>query len=287
MALYYLPQYKTTTLNVAGGIDSSQTTGIIITSVVGVDITKPGIIAVTYEAPPDTTKIEYISYTSIDGSNELQGVTRGAEGVTAKSHSDGAAIGFVVSKSHINEINDLLTGVDAGIKIKTAVYDENGNEVIKTPATASAVNEITVTNAATGANPEVSATGGDTNISLKLSGKGTGKILTTGHYTVVTAASPEAAATQDLNLALGNVFNITMPAGNITLTVSNEVVGQCFLVSILQDGTGSRTVTWFSTIRWAGGSAPTLTTTASKRDTFGFVVTGTDTYDGFIVGQGA
>lgn len=96
--------------------------------------------------------------------------------------------------------------------------------------------------------------------------------------------TPDAAGTATLNLALGNEHRITMPAGNITIAISNEADGQKFIISILQDATGSRTVTWFSTIKWAEGSAPTLTTTANKRDCFGFIVTGTDTYDGFIVG---
>lgn len=61
-------------------------------------------------------------------------------------------------------------------KVGTAILDTNGNEVIKTPATTSAVNEITVTNAATGNAPVISATGGDTNINLDLSGKGTGVV---------------------------------------------------------------------------------------------------------------
>ena len=33
------------------------------------------------------------------------------------------------------------------------------------------------------------------------------------------------------------------------------------------------------------GTAPTLTTTASKKDVFGFRVTGVNTYDGYVVGQ--
>jgi len=100
----------------------------------------------------------------------------------------------------------------------------------------------------------------------------------------VTPYTPDAAATATLDLTTGNIHSITMPAGNITIAISNEAVGQCFIIEITQDGGGSRTVTWFTTIRWAGGSAPTLTTTASKRDTFGFRVTGTDTYDGYVVG---
>ncbi len=97
--------------------------------------------------------------------------------------------------------------------------------------------------------------------------------------------SPAGAGTATLDLSLANEHRITMPAGNITIALSNDTLGQKFIVSILQDATGSRTVTWFATIRWAGGSAPTLTTTASKRDTFGFIRTGTTTYDGFIIGQ--
>ena len=73
--------------------------------------------------------------------------------------------------------------------------------------------------------------------------------------------------------------------GNRTLALSNVLSGHTFVLKLTQDGTGSRTVTWFSTISWAGGVAPTLTTTLNKSDVFGFIQTGTNTYDGFIVGQ--
>lgn len=99
------------------------------------------------------------------------------------------------------------------------------------------------------------------------------------------ALAPSAAGTATLDLSLGNDFEITMPAGNITIAVTNATVGQKFIVSILQDSGGSRTVTWFTTIRWSGGVVPTLTTTASKRDWFGFKVTGSGTYDGVVIGQ--
>lgn len=175
--LKYLSQYFLTTLNVGGGIDASQTTGIILQSVAGVtDISKPGQICITYSDPIDTGVAEWIDYTSINGSNELVGVTRGREGFSAHTHLQGATVAFVFSASHQNDIVDLLNGTETGIKVKTALYDVNGNEVIKTPATTSAVNEITVTNAATGDAVQVSATGDDTNIDLKLVPKGTGAI---------------------------------------------------------------------------------------------------------------
>jgi len=61
-------------------------------------------------------------------------------------------------------------------KITTSINDANGNEVIKTPATASAVNEVEITNAATGNDPLIAPSGGDTDVGLKLKGKGTGKV---------------------------------------------------------------------------------------------------------------
>ena len=100
----------------------------------------------------------------------------------------------------------------------------------------------------------------------------------------VESYAPSASGTATLDLDLANIHKITMPAGNITIALSNEDTGQIFFVEITQDSGGSRTVTWFSTIRWAGGSAPTLTTTGNKRDVFAFRVTGSGTYDGYVVG---
>lgn len=108
MALYYLPQYKTTTLAVPGGIDASQTTGIIVASIDGVDETKPGILCLSYADPINTATVEYVTYTSINASTkELQGVTRGAEGYSAHTHDNLSTCAWVVSKSHVNNINVL------------------------------------------------------------------------------------------------------------------------------------------------------------------------------------
>ena len=87
--------------------------------------------------------------------------------------------------------------------------------------------------------------------------------------------------------------NIHIVNGNasgtaITFTITGATNNQVFMVSILQGGTTLSTITaWFATIRWAGGTAPTLTATLNKRDTFIFIRTGTNTYDGFVVGQNA
>jgi hypothetical protein len=115
----------------------------------------------------------------------------------------------------------------------------------------------------------------------------THRLLTspTAYISSIQTYTPSAAGTATLDLSLGNIHHITMPAGNITIAISNGTAGQCFMIRILQDSGGSRTVTWFTTIKWAGGSAPTLTTTASKADTLGFEITSAGNYDGFVVGQ--
>lgn len=77
--------------------------------------------------------------------------------------------------------------------------------------------------------------------------------------------------------SLGSRFLITA-TDNFTLAFSNFSDGQRVEVWILQDGTGSRTVTWPTTTRWLNGSGatdsttdkPTLTTTASKFDVINF-----------------
>lgn len=72
-------------------------------------------------------------------------------------------------------------------------------------------------------------------------------------------------------------------AGNRTLTFANPVAGGDYAVKITQDATGSRLITWPSTVKWAGGSAPTLTTTASRTDVIYFRYDGTNYLDIDIV----
>ncbi|MDE2015933.1 MAG: hypothetical protein KGI72_05420 [Patescibacteria group bacterium] len=91
-------------------------------------------------------------------------------------------------------------------------------------------------------------------------------------------------ATITFDMSASNNHQVIL-GGNRTLAVSNVSTGQIFTIKLTQDATGSRTVTWFSGISWAGGTAPTLTTTASKADRFIFVATGSSAYEGFIVGQ--
>lgn len=99
-----------------------------------------------------------------------------------------------------------------------------------------------------------------------------------------TDAQSLGTGTLTLDCEKKNVFEVTL-TGNITLALSNVSVGQIINIDLIQDGTGSRMVTWFSGIKWPDNVAPTLTTTASKRDSFVIKCVGSGAYIGYIAGQ--
>ena len=79
------------------------------------------------------------------------------------------------------------------------------------------------------------------------------------------------ASTIVVNLALNNHFSVTL-AGNRTLAnPTNIVAGTSGSFFITQDGTGSRTLSYGSYYDFASGTAPTLTTTASKIDRIDYI----------------
>lgn len=121
-----------------------------------------------------------------------------------------------------------------------------------------------------------------TNGDLVLSGNGTGKVREDARYGTIKSDTDGTTITFDM--AVSNLHSVTL-AGNRTLAFSNVSVGQVFMLRLKQDATGNRTVTWPSGISWAGGSAPTLTTTANKADMLGLICTGAGTYDGYVVGM--
>lgn len=109
----------------------------------------------------------------------------------------------------------------------------------------------------------------------------TGQVKMTSHYGDITADTDGATVTFDCSVS--DKHTVTL-AGNRTLAVTGDQIGQTILVILKQDATGSRTVTWWSGILWSSGSAPVLTTTANKQDVFTFIKTASGVYLGFTAG---
>lgn len=112
----------------------------------------------------------------------------------------------------------------------------------------------------------------------------TNKTLTNPTVTnyVETPYSANSSTAITLDLANGTVQIITL-TGNATITMPTATSGKSFVMLLKQDGTGSRTVTW-STVKWAAGTAPTITSTASRLDLLSFFADGTNWY-GAVISQ--
>ena len=80
------------------------------------------------------------------------------------------------------------------------------------------------------------------------------------------------AANVTIDLANTNVFNLTLGTNSNLNRPDNITVGQAGTIFVSQDGTGSRTLSYSSVWDFVGGTAPTLTTTASAVDRIDYVV---------------
>jgi len=80
-------------------------------------------------------------------------------------------------------------------------------------------------------------------------------------YTETAPAIANSSTAVTLSLASGTVLSYTL-TGNCTFTMPTATSGTSFIIKLIQDGTGSRTAT-FTGVKWPGGTAPTITTTAS------------------------
>lgn len=94
-------------------------------------------------------------------------------------------------------------------------------------------------------------------------------------YAETVATPSSSAGTLTLDLETGNVFAVTL-AENTTVAFTNPPAsgkaGTATLI-LTQDGTGSRTVAWPASVKWAGGVAPTISTAPAAIDIFTFLTT--------------
>ena len=89
-----------------------------------------------------------------------------------------------------------------------------------------------------------------------------------------TVLSDGANISWDLNA--NQVAKVTL-AGNRTLdNPTNQKAGSTYILRIIQDGTGSRTLSFGSAYDFPGGTAPVLTAAANAVDVLTFVSDGTN-----------
>jgi hypothetical protein len=87
------------------------------------------------------------------------------------------------------------------------------------------------------------------------------------------------AATISWVVSTAQVAKVTITA-NRTMGAPNGMVnGAFYSLMVIQDGSGSKTLSWNSLFKWTSRTAPTLTTTANARDLFIFRSDGTNLYE--------
>jgi hypothetical protein len=126
---------------------------------------------------------------------------------------------------------------------------------------------------------------------LPLAGGTMTGLLTTKELALTKTAPSISAGVLTLDCSLSNTFAVSLNAAITSFTVSNIPSSGSyyeFNLEFTADGT-ARAVTWtFSSVavKWPGGTAPTLTSTNGKKDTFVFYTydAGT-TWLGFVAGQ--
>ena len=99
----------------------------------------------------------------------------------------------------------------------------------------------------------------------------------------VSALTDGATITPDF--AVANNFSVTLGGNRTLANPTNLTAGQSGIITITQDGTGNRTLAYGSYWKFAGGTAPTLTTTASAVDVLAYYVESTTRITARIIGD--
>jgi hypothetical protein len=113
-----------------------------------------------------------------------------------------------------------------------------------------------------------------------------GNLTNVRYREVVTVVGTVATSTYNINLSLGNTFDITLGT-NVTFTFTNPpasgLLASCTII-LRQDATGSRT-TAFTGAKYTDGVVPILSTGANQIDVLSFITTngGTSYFGSFVL----
>ena len=163
--------------------------------------------------------------------------------------------------------------LNAQSDVRFADSDSSNYVALQAPATISSNYTLTLP-AADGSANQVLKTDGSGALGfasyLLLSETTNGQTVTGGVRGNIVTIQDQANLSYDMDDGVNATVTL---GGNRTFDNPNNItVGQSGSIFIVQDGTGSRTLSFGSSFDFAGGTAPTLTTTANAVDRIDYVV---------------
>jgi hypothetical protein len=99
----------------------------------------------------------------------------------------------------------------------------------------------------------------------------------------IVAAAGASETLPDVTAATMHIVTLT---SNCVFTFPALGAGKSFMLVLVQDATGGRTVTWPATVKWQGGVSPVLSAGATKEDFFSFICVNGTKWHGFESGLG-
>jgi hypothetical protein len=108
-----------------------------------------------------------------------------------------------------------------------------------------------------------------------------GNVKITGQSYVALPATGTTTSATTINWNDGNVQEDVLGA-NTTFTFTNPKAGATYILVLRQSSGGGNTITWDPRVTWAGGTPPTMTTTANRFDVYTFIFDGNKYFGSYI-----
>jgi len=100
-------------------------------------------------------------------------------------------------------------------------------------------------------------------------------IATVAQTTIATQAVGTVTTTATVTWSAGSVFTMTLTSGDTcVVSFSGAVSGQTIVVEVTNGGSGGTGVITWPTVKWASGTAPTMTVGTAALDVYTFVYNG-------------